>query len=483
MESVIKKKYEISGWSGSLEEAVTWAKEKSEHDDNNPDIVLINGLDHYRRTWKHKEEANKILTDYLQTIKQYLPDSHIKIFLPEEKNTDQELLINLMQQAIYDFWFIDNINEEELLTMLSLNRTFADVEKYLNTLPLPVLSGSNEARLLTNNIFRPLIFFRQQKSILNKTQGIKEGLWDRLWPKKAEVPFNDRSDENMIRRLQSIDNPIRAGTAFFWSEDDCLLTYGIAFLLAYFLAASGYKTVLAEVPGRQPRLGISLGIRHPFWNVRSALSKFALEQSCRFNKFVFNGKAFRNSREAYDRHHYVKNYPDLLYFFPDGSEEEWPKEEELKNKWESFMISWLQWAMFQENFQFIIFCGFGHSFYQDVVLKRVAYLKALIAHPWAGGFKLAQEAENMWPGKNLFLWSHPSPSLKKETKKLPRKQCFQVPYTIYTDFINITSFLQPPDELQAESAKFLEKVGQSFINSFFIPVPNKIFFKRLKQIF
>lgn len=290
LEAEIKGEYQVSGWTDCLSETIKWAQ--AQQGSKPPDVFLINGLDHYRQHWKHKQKPSEILIELLTSLKQCQPDSRIKILLPEENSVDQELLIGLMQEAIYDFWFKDSISTEGLREILSMNRSFEELEQYLNTLPVPQISEPVN-RKTKGRWFEGGEIDKLQQLFSMDTKKIRDTILDKVWPGKTEEPFMaeaktkikpeikpeakldakiesdadaklnanedvyeqdcqlkpveltpDTVSEKLIsltankNKLSAKDkqNNILAGTAIFWSEDDCVLSYAVAFLLAYYLA-------------------------------------------------------------------------------------------------------------------------------------------------------------------------------------------------------------------------------------------------------
>lgn len=498
LEAEILEAYQITGFTTSLDDTLAWASSQ----ENVPDAILINGFDHYRQNWKPKQKPNKILMNQLKELKLSLPTSRLKILLPEEKNLDQDLLIDLMQEGFYDFWFLEVLTSKRLKEILFSNREFEDLEQYLATLPVPDIGATIEAAVDRQaQGFGSLI----QNLIKLDPQKIKADIMDKLWPPMEASPFIetslDQADDVKCTTFQPSaaiknkvnlsknqeDKPYQAsedeqvnlleeplqvadrspaicsGTAFFWSDDDGLLPYAVSFLLAYYLAKAGFKTALMEVPGLKPRLGAALGIRHPIWNLRSALRQFAAGQETFYQQCIFNSSLFLHSHLAYDQNSFIKKFPEQLYFLPDASEEDGTKEAMLYPHWEKFLISWIQWAMYSQKFQFIFYCGYGTSNFQETVLKQMSYYKIIALHPWANGFNQAQQMSARWPEQTIFLWSRDAPNYNKEVKAISGTRSFLIPDAVYQDYLGISAFRQSPDHLQPETVGFLTGLAQLFL--------------------
>jgi hypothetical protein len=452
-ETELCEKHLISGRSRSLTEAVRqsegFAANAPDAIDGNvdgtagPDVFLINGLDHYRQEWKRRQNPDRLLIDSLQQLQSQWPRSRIKLLLPERKHQDQELLTDLMQNNIYDFWFTERLQQGEVSQIIDANRDFAALEQYLGTFPAP------PADIRPSGMTRETV---QLETIKGVAQSIKEVIANitRCGGENRPIAGHDR----MAGGMRSTVKP--GGSAMIWSEDDGLSAYAAGILLACKLAEHGYKTLLAEIPGQSPRLGTALGIRHPVWNIRNALSRFTAGQENFYQQCIFNNEKYLKDNRAYDRHEFLRCLPELLFFCPDADEPAWKNQSEAQKDWERFLVAWMQWAMFHERFQVILFIGFGHSGFHECVLKRISYWKIMVLSPWAQGFNKAREGSACWPEQSLFLWNHETPALKNELSRPGGAVNLLIPSELLQDFLEIASFGRKPEKLHEKTSRFLE---------------------------
>jgi len=461
LEAELSENYRICGQSRNLAEACLWAARQMKVEEglvesveavaSEPDILLINGLEHYRQEWKHKQNPDQYLMDQLLHIKQALPFSRFKLLLPESKNRDQDLLIDLMQNDFYDFWFLEGLSKGQLSGILATDRSFAEVEQYLQTLPLP----------LVRNETTPAAKFFDRRAISEwRNKNLKEVIFNKLRPFEEDLPWKGVSatpahDSSISAIEKQAMNGRVAGTAVFWSEEDCLSIYAAAVQFAILLAAQGHKTILAEIPGSAPRLGAALGIRHPIWNIRNAMAQFAAGREDFYQQCIFNNEKYLCDNRAHDQHDFMRCYPELLFFCPDADEPIWKEKEAAQAIWERYLISWMQWAMFRQKFQFIIFLGFGQSQFQEIVYQHICYWKIIAAAPWANGFNRAQEINGLWPEQSLFLWNHDTAVLKKEISSLHGAESLIIPPEVYSDFLELSSFRRKPEKIQETTRQFL----------------------------
>ena len=207
--------------------------------------------------------------------------------LPPEKNRDQELLIQLMGQGFYDFWFTDSLNESSLGLVLEERRSFRELEAYLETLPLPEAAPpakswreqtqrwltEAEKRLRLKGLGKGGASFKRKtgriyclplKHLLSKR---KIGLFFLFLLRKG------KRKRPAVRKLWMAKDG--SSSAFFYSRDDSLLIYTAALLTALQLAEEGAPVLLLELPGSGSRLATALGLRHPRRNLRCFLEEFS----------------------------------------------------------------------------------------------------------------------------------------------------------------------------------------------------------------
>ncbi|MDR1194304.1 MAG: hypothetical protein LBK98_09115, partial [Peptococcaceae bacterium] len=104
--------------------------------------ILVNCLPFYRRVDLLKSDSDGVLLEQLSALREAVGDGGVKLLLPEEKNGDQNLLIDLMSQGFYDFWFLTALSTALLREILSESRDFRALEAYLSTLPLPQIRAA-----------------------------------------------------------------------------------------------------------------------------------------------------------------------------------------------------------------------------------------------------------------------------------------------------------------------------------------------------
>lgn len=459
LEAELKEKYLITGRSRSLTEAARTAgisvtdAPGSENGGMDgaaaADVLLINGLDHYRQEWKRRQNPDRLLLEGVLLLQSRWPCSRIKLLLPERKHQDQELLTDLMQNSIYDFWFTDRIRQGGVSELIDHHRDFAAVEQYLGTFPAPPAAVVPPSGLTGT----PL----QLESLKGVGQSIKEVITNitRTTREDLQVLCPDRQNGGLCPSAKP------GGSAILWSEDDGLSLYAASVLLACRLADHGYKTLLTEIPGQRPRLGTALGIRHPVWNMRNALSRFAAGQENFYQTCIYNGEKYLKDNRAYDRHEFVRCFPELLFFCPDADESPWQNQDEFQKDWALFLVSWMQWAMFHERFHFILFIGFGQGSFQECVLKQISYWKIMVLNPWANGFNKAREISARWPEQSLFLWSHETTAIKNKGPLPGGAGNLLIPSQLQKDFLEMAAFTRRPEKLHEESIRFLDDLRRA----------------------
>ena len=109
-------------------------------------VVVVNCLDYYRRLSRLQKEPDAVLLQQLVALQESDATLGIRLLMPEDKNADQNLLIDLMSQGFHDFWFVASLSRSMFHTVLDTRRSFRDMEAYLCTLPPPDVPQGDEGR-------------------------------------------------------------------------------------------------------------------------------------------------------------------------------------------------------------------------------------------------------------------------------------------------------------------------------------------------
>lgn len=450
LEAQLEKTYVIEGWSPSLEKAIAWAKGQSD----STEILLINGLDHYRSKKRRKQDLDQLLIEQLAQLQQWRPELRIILFLPEVKNKDQKLLVDLMKLHIYDFWFEDAITVDDLLEIMKEKRDLDELEAYLKTLPLPdkleervgSYPISQGLEMIEEMKARISMLFSQEKNRADRTNGVFGSL------KKL---INVGKDKKL--------NYLSGGCAYFWSETNVVETYAVAVFQALLLAMEGHKTILVELPQPRPYLAESLGLRHPRWNIKHALALFDENPRLSYESSLFNGEHLYCCDSAYDHHKYLKDYPKELFFLPGLMESPLKYQECPPETWEAFVNGWTRWAVFCQKFKFIIFVGVGiHPLHQRMI-EQLTYFRVNVMEAWPSGYNLASAMETEKPGENLFLWSRKRRALTKEQRRMAGGIHYLLPDTLAEDYLALSSFEVKPGKMSVETRAFIDQINRIFL--------------------
>lgn len=323
----ISKYWVITGRHQSLEELSKWAKEAGGKD---PDIFLINCSEYFIPCKGQGKARKKAFQQILAGIKKSRPQSRLVLLLPELLAKDFEIIGILLRLELYDFWFLGNYDENDIINSICIKRTIYDLEEYLQE--------------------------REKESY-------------RSWSGPREI-------NSLSGSLKKIYQPyyIKSNVVTFWSKDDSLINHGLAVLTAIYLAKRGFKTALVETITDTPYLASTLSVPHPYFNTRHALKMYNQPHNCFYKDCFFNIEKYLKDKNSPRRHTWYEDYPKDLFFLPDGIWTDDLNRAEMEFLWKQFVTELARVIIFEKGFHFLIFTSYGKNTYSDVVLDELSYL-------------------------------------------------------------------------------------------------------------
>ena len=486
--SLIPEQFELAGVYQDIQEAMVGLanraeaiglKEAQESVEDETGLILINGVEYYRRRPKGDKDQDAVFLGSLVALREVCVSLGICLLLPEDKIGDQELRIDLMCKGLYNYWFLTAMNAHILQEVLETRRDFRAMEAYLATLPLPAAVGKAEEK---DGLLFP--FFRSASASGSQLKRLFDGSGI------AGVKNGDIEDQDSPGRIDSLagielSTPVRtirtmgseitdfwkrqfgqgggitaegvsplpqSSTLLFDSQEDYLLPYALAFLTAVHFAVSGRKTLLVELPGSGSRLSTILGLRHPSWHLHGALLQYAAEVRGDWNQYCFTGPALYGDSRSIDRTTFGKGLPKELYFLPDCQ-----TSESLSPIWDSFLAALIQWAILEEGFSYLIYVGFGTE-EKRIWRSKMSVGKKIIAYcPLPGGFS-EQSPNDQWLKDALpaIDGSWGGQFIQKEAKALHLEEYLIVPAAVKEDFLQMTMFEKAAVDLSPGSLECVQ---------------------------
>ncbi|MCR4443463.1 MAG: hypothetical protein QHH10_14280 [Peptococcaceae bacterium] len=403
----------ITGRNSTLEETCNWAQEGGGED---PDLILINCAAWFSGSQLPERLLRKKLLQNLSTLKKNRPASRLVLLLPARAAAETQFISGLLQARVYNFWFLDSYDREDIINFIYTDRSLAEVERYLE---------------------------KSEKELANiKSTGRKKraGLAGDL--KRIHQPYYVKS--NIIA---------------FWSEDDALLNHGTAVLTALNLAENGFKVALIETVSSIPRLASTLSLPHPYYNTRHALSMFAGRKTEFYKDCLFNAEKYQQDKHTAGISPDVGDFPPNLYFLPDGRREDNLKWAEMENNWRSFITELARVILFQKDFNFLLFCGHGKSMFNDVVLDELAYIKFITVNMLPCSIVYGLKEMKDGPGKINLIGTSKIGYIEDQLNDLKKPPLLYPPRSFAEEFTDYV-YLKKKSRIGPETRHFIKQVTE-----------------------
>lgn len=427
----INKYCQVTGWDTTLEAASTWAKEGAGED---PDLFLINSTVYFSASDKQKSIKTKDFLRMLLTIKQQRRKSQMVILLPEKKIAERELIVNLLKMQLYNFWFLDSFDEDDVQEFILTRRTLAEVEKYLEE-------------------------------------------------KERELHYFQEGNNLLLRKREKIFKPyhIKSNILTFWSENNTALNCGLAMLTALNLAEHGFQVALVETVSPVPCLSGCLSASHPYFNTSHALSMYIQGNNDFIKSCLNNAEKYLNNPYTTENCEHLRYLPEGLYFLPDGKREDNAAESEMKEHWRTFITELSRFIIFEKGFHFLIFLASGRNFFNEVVLEELTYMKFITVDMLPSSVLFGLRERQKEQERVQLIGTKNMRDINKEIKGLEEEPFLYPPVTFEDDFLHY---------VYAQDYRKVSRETQAFINSLIeiigvklphLDVEKKSFMERLKE--
>lgn len=381
----------VTGWNHTLEEAAIWAQQGGGED---PDAILLNSTVFFSGIAKPNKQKTKEFLRLIMTIKQCRLKSRIILLLSENMLMDRELIVNLLKMQIYNLWFLDSFDENDVRNFMLTDRNMEDVEQYL------------ECREKEWAYYRSL----QDDSVtFTKNRA------------KIFKPYHVQS--NIIA---------------FWSENDHCLNYALGVLTGLNLARQGFKVALVETVSPVPCLASCLSLEHPYYNMSHALSMYVQGNNDFIRNCLYNAEKYRqdpytvNREETEDLLHF---FPDTLYFLPDGKREDNASQAVMQEQWKAFITQLARIIIFEKGFNFLVFVCTGRNSFNQVVLEELAYTRFITVDMLPANVLYGINEREKRKGRTFIVGSRQVSNINKEIKALGTDPFLYPPDCFINDFL------------------------------------------------
>jgi len=383
---IISKYCQVTSIHTTIDKAILWSKNVG---GDNPDLIMVNCVEYFKYD---QDKAEKI--DFLKQIydiKSNQPKTRIVLLLPEKVFYDIQLIKEILEADIYNFWFLDNFNEEDIIKFIFSKRSLNEVEEYLRS---------------------------KEKDKNNR--GLR--------------------DFSMLKKLHKEYEPyfVKPNIVAFFSEDDSILNYALATLTALEIAERGFKVSLVETICSIPRLASILSVDHPYFNTRHAVTMYAQQNNEFIKNCLFNKEIYLNDENSTCRNSYIENYPLGLYLLPDGIRKDNFNLLDLERYWRDFIMELARITIFEKDFSFLIFICQGNNSINNLLMNNVANIKFLTVSMLPGSIAYGINERKNGKGKVHIIGNKNIGYISNQLKEMEE-----------------APFLYPPDNFTDEFLEFI----------------------------
>lgn len=295
-----------------------------------PEIYLINAGTFFSILNQDLVKARtEVLIANLRELRLLKPKSRLVVLFPEDKKTDIDLIDGLLKLGIYDFYFLDQVTDEDITTWLYTEKNINDVSAYLD---------------LKN----------RKDQVVRTTRSSQTNQIDEVWIDPLSEEDSARQKAKIVK-TETVYTPyiVNKQIIAFWGTDEPFLSHGLAVLTAKQLASQGFKVALIEPIKNIPNLAETTGFKHKYLNITNALNRYREGDSEFLKKCLINKTQYQDDPNApEDQFGNVENWPDNLYVLPSINSLE--AKEGLSGIWRSFINDLLKDIVFQKGLDFVI---------------------------------------------------------------------------------------------------------------------------------
>lgn len=421
---IISKYCQVTSIHMTIDKAILWAKNAFGEP---PDLIMVNCGEYFE--YDQNKAGKRDFLMQISDMKANQPKTRIVLLLPERLFYDIQLIKEMLEVELYNFWFLDSFDEEDIIKFIFSIRSLTEVEEYLQ---------SNEED--------------------KKNRGLR--------------------NFGILKNLHKVYEPyfVKSNVIAFFSEDDSILNYGLATLTALELAEHGFKVSLVETICSIPRLASILSVEHPYFNTRHAITMYAQQNNEFIRNCLFNKDIYLNDENSPYRNSYIENYPLSLYLLPDGIRKDNLGSSDLEKYWRDFIMELARITIFENDFSFLIFICQGNNYINSLVMNNVANLKFLTVSMLPGSIAYGINERKKGKGKVHLVGGKNIGYISNQLNEMEEAPFLYPPDNFSDDFLEFI-YLKKKNRTSCETKEFINQIVE------LIGIKNKMAINSKKERF
>jgi hypothetical protein len=172
---------------------------------------------------------------------------------------------------------------------------------------------------------------------------------------------------------------------------------------------------------------------------------------------LYNKEIYLNDKNSPIKDGYIEDYPSGLYFLPDGIKNDNLSRHEIESFWADFINELTKITIFENNFNFLIFICQGHNYFNDFIMREIAYQKFITINMLPGSIVNCIDEHKKGKGKVHLVGEKNIPYISNQLADLLEASFLYFPDCFSEDLLEFV-YLKKKNRISQETKKFIKQI-------------------------